>query len=49
MLDETLLLLRDDANLFVEEILNAAPDDWQVKVLNALASSPRVAVRSGHG
>lgn len=35
--------------LFVRNVLNAEPDDWQAETLQALADYPRVAVRSGHG
>lgn len=35
--------------LFVHNILNAEPDDWQAETLQALADYSRVAVRSGHG
>jgi len=35
--------------LFVRQVLNAEPDDWQVDTLQDLADHPRVAVRSGHG
>ncbi|HOV80811.1 MAG TPA: DEAD/DEAH box helicase family protein [Bacillota bacterium] len=35
--------------LFVQQVLNTEPDDWQAETLQALAEHPRVAVRSGHG
>ena len=35
--------------LFVQQVLNIEPDDWQKETLQALADSPRVAVRSAHG
>ncbi len=35
--------------LFVRQVLNAEPDDWQAEALQALADYPRVAIRSGHG
>ena len=38
-----------DPVLFAEEVCKFHPDTWQRAVLNDLASSPRVSVRSGHG
>ena len=36
--------------LFVREVLNTKPDEWQVEFLNHIASgSRRISVRSGHG
>jgi len=35
--------------LFVRQVLNAEPDQWQAETLQALADHSRVAVRSGHG
>ncbi len=34
---------------FIQNILGAEPEPYQADVLDALAESPRVAVRSGHG
>lgn len=39
----------DDPVAFAEDILNFFPDPWQRAVLNDLASSPFVSVRSGQG
>jgi len=34
---------------FVEEVLHAQPDEWQVEALDALVTRGRLAVRAGHG
>ncbi len=34
---------------FVEDIIEAEPDDWQVQVLNRLATKNKISVRSGQG
>jgi phage terminase large subunit len=39
----------DDPVAFVEDILEAEPDDWQKEVLMDIAGYPRVSVRSGQG
>lgn len=49
MLRRLIEKLRDRPVAFVQEILRAEPDPWQVEALNALAKSSRVAIRSGHG
>ena len=49
MLEQVLEKFRAEPVTFVKEILGATPDPWQAEALNALASSPRVAIRSGHG
>ena len=41
---------RKDPTLFVQTILNAEPDEWQSKVMQAVADGDRgVSIRSGHG
>ena len=41
---------RKNPTLFVTEILDATPDDWQSEVMNAVANGDRgVSIRSGHG
>lgn len=49
MLERVMRRMRNDPALFVKEILHATPDAWQAQALNALVTSPRVAIRSGHG
>ena len=49
MLTRLLENLRGRPVLFVEKILQAEPDAWQAEALNALATKPRIAIRSGHG
>jgi len=39
----------DDPVAFFEDILDLQPDEWQVKVLNDLATKSKVSVRSGQG
>jgi hypothetical protein len=40
----------DDPVLFVQEVLGADPDEWQIKFLTAIARGDRkISVRSGHG
>jgi phage terminase large subunit len=48
-IEQLLELYVDDPVAFVEDILQAEPDDWQRKVLQDLAEYPRVSVRSGQG
>jgi len=38
-----------DPVAFVREVLLAEPDPWQVEALNAIAVSPRISIRAGHG
>ncbi len=38
-----------DPVLFAREVTKFNPDDWQVRVMQDIACSPRVSVRSGHG
>ena len=45
----TLLALRKDPVLFVTTCLNAKPQKWQEEALHAIATKPRVAIRSSHG
>jgi len=41
---------RKNPVLFVREVLNTAPDPWQIEFLNHIAASNRrISVRSGHG
>ena len=40
---------RDDPVRFVREALQATPERWQERALEALASHDRLAIRSGHG
>ena len=49
MLSNLINKMRGHPVEFVRQILRAEPDLWQVDALNALASTPRVAIRSGHG
>jgi len=46
---DTIAILRDDPALFVETVLQATPQKWQKKALDAIAAHDRVAVKSGHG
>ena len=39
----------DDPVAFVQDVLQAEPDVWQVETLTALAGKPKVSVRSGQG
>ena len=49
MLRRLIELVRDNPVEFVQKVLNAQPDPWQIEALNALATNSRVAIRSGHG
>lgn len=49
MWEKVLREMHDNPVLFVKEILDATPDDWQAEALNSVAQNPRTAVRSGHG
>ena len=49
MLVKALKRYKDNPVVFVKEILQVTPDEWQAEALNALAKSSRVAIRSGHG
>lgn len=40
---------RKDPLVFVESVLGATPERWQVEVLEALPNNLRIAVKSGHG
>jgi hypothetical protein len=47
---EFVKLYKNNPVLFVREVLNTEPDEWQVEFLNHIASgSRRISVRSGHG
>ena len=39
----------DDPVAFVQDVLQADPDEWQCETLGALATKPKVSVRSGQG
>lgn len=39
----------DDPVAFVEDVLQAEPDEWQSETLDSLAKVPKVSVRSGQG
>jgi len=49
LLDQKRAEWRKDPVLFAREVLLFEPDDWQIDVLNDLATSPKVSVRSGQG
>jgi len=46
---EAIAALRADPALFVETVLQATPQKWQRKALDAIAKHDRVAIKSGHG
>ena len=46
---EAIAALRADPALFVETVLQATPQKWQRKALDAIAKNDRVAIKSGHG
>jgi hypothetical protein len=46
---EAIAALREDPALFVETVLQATPQNWQRKALDAIAKHDRVAIKSGHG
>ena len=46
---EAIAALRADPALFVETVLQATPQAWQAKALQAIADNDRVAIKSGHG
>ena len=46
---EAIAALREDPALFVETVLQATPQKWQRKALDAIAQNDRVAIKSGHG
>ena len=46
---EAIAALREDPALFVETVLQATPQKWQRKALDAIAANDRVAIKSGHG
>jgi phage terminase large subunit len=46
---EAIAALRADPALFVETVLQATPQKWQRKALDAIAENDRVAIKSGHG
>jgi hypothetical protein len=48
-MSDTLLALRKDPVLFVTTCLNVKPQKWQEEALHAIATKPRVAIRSSHG
>lgn len=48
MLTKILAELRNNPVLFVKEILQATPDDWQAEALIAAERESQTAIRSGH-
>jgi len=46
---DTIAILRDDPALFVETVLQAQPQAWQRKALDAIATHDKLAIKSGHG
>ena len=48
-MSDTLLALRKDPVLFVTTCLNVKPQKWQEEALHAIATKPRIAIRSSHG
>jgi phage terminase large subunit len=49
-LKSSLRKMRKDPVLFVEGMLGAKPDKWQVEVMKAVAEHHRgISIRSGHG
>lgn len=48
-LQNTLLALRNDPELFVRHVIGAEPQEWQAAALRAIAAEDRVCIRSGHG
>jgi len=48
-LEDTILRLRNDPVLFVEQVIGAKPQKWQREALQAIAEHPKLAIRSGHG
>jgi len=47
---EFVKLYKHNPVLFVREVLNTEPDQWQIEFLNSIASgNRRISVRSGHG
>jgi hypothetical protein len=47
---EFVKLYKNNPVLFVREVLNTEPDQWQVEFLNSIAQgNRRISVRSGHG
>lgn len=48
-IQDTILKLRNDPVLFVEQVIQAKPQAWQREALQAIAKHDKVAVKSGHG
>jgi len=48
-LSETLLTLRKNPELFVEQLLGIKPQKWQREALQAIATHDKIAIRSSHG
>jgi len=48
-LQDTLLKLRNDPEMFVRHVIGAEPQKWQTDALRAIASNDKVAIKSGHG
>ena len=48
-LQDTLLQLRNDPEMFVRHVIGAEPQQWQTEALRAIAANDKVAIKSGHG
>ena len=48
-LEDTLLKLRNDPEMFVRHVIGAEPQAWQTEALRAIASDNKLAIKSGHG
>lgn len=48
-LQNTLLALRNDPELFVRHVIGAEPQKWQSEALQAIALENKIAIKSGHG
>ena len=48
-LEKTLYKLRKDPVLFVETVIGATPQAWQIDALRAVSKNDRIAIKSGHG
>jgi len=48
-IEDTILRLRNDPVLFVEQVIGAKPQRWQAEALRAISKHDKVAIKSGHG
>lgn len=48
-LDESIPIWVNDPTLYMREVLNFEPDDWQIKAARDIAANPKVAIKSGQG